>query len=287
MTTNALTTLTSGGVALTEMEELILAESLQDENAYDLQPAKVKIAPGGIGKFLIGDETTKSFTAIVAVSQKIRGYWPGSGTGKPPLCSSNDGVRGYMPIEVDDGQVQEALMARRPHEGVILLDQKDAPWPDYFDCASCPMAQWGSEHQRRGGQGRGQACKAMRRLLLLIDGWALPALMSLPPTSIKKWDEYCSAHAARRSAYWAVRTRFELDSAESTGGETYNLIRVAMAEPLEDEYLRSVVSIRREYADLVRGMAVDAAEYDTTPTVANGNGAEEPATVVDEEDISF
>ena len=52
-----------------------------------MQPARVKVAPGGIGQSLLGDDTAKTFTAIVALSQKIRGYWPASGTGAPPRCT--------------------------------------------------------------------------------------------------------------------------------------------------------------------------------------------------------
>ena len=226
--TNAITKL-QGAIELSELEQMILAEQEADGAAFDMQPERVKIAPGGIGQFLVGEgETAKAFLAIVAISQKIRGYWPGAGTGSAPLCSSPDGARGVFAQDPPDSQVQEALGARNPHPAIRLMDAKQA-LPDMFACATCPLNQWGSEHQRRGGEGRGKGCKEMRRLLLLIDGWALPALMSLPPTSIKTWDAYCSGLAARRSGYFAVQTKFELDAAKATGGETYNMVAVPLA----------------------------------------------------------
>ena len=106
----------------------------------------------------------------------------------------------------------------------------------------------------------------MRRLLLLIDGWALPALMSLPPTSIRAWDAYCSGQASKRSAYFAVRTKFELDTAESNGGETYNVVRVSMAGPVDADQLPAVAEIRQQYRELVGGLPVAADEYETVPT---------------------
>lgn len=267
--TNALVALTqANSIQLSDAEKLIMAELEQDASAFDLQPARVKIAPGGIGQFLMGDETAKGFTAIVAISQKIRGYWPDSGTGQAPLCSSPDGSMGIFNPDPPDDQFKAASNARTPHPGIAALTNNQ-PLPETYACATCPMAQWGSEHQRRGGQGKGQACKSMRRLLLLIDGWALPALMSLPPTSIKTWDNYCSALASKRNAYFAVRTKFTLDSAKAAGGETYNVVQVAVEDKITDvAQLQLVSRIRAEYRALVSQMPIVADEYDTQPAAA-------------------
>ncbi|GIV73505.1 hypothetical protein [Caldilinea sp.] len=261
MTDTALLALANAGQDLTEEETLILAEMQADDAAFDLQPARVKIAPGGIGKFLLGDEAAKEFVAVVAISQKIRGYWPDQGSGNPPLCSSPDGTWGFFDQEPSDAQFQAATASKTPHPGVILLTNNE-PLPQRFSCARCPLNQWGSEHQRRSSAGRGKACKEMRRLLLLIDGWTLPALMSLPPTSIRSWDGYCSALAAKRSAYFAVRTRFSLDTAKASGGETYNVVQVEVAEKINDlAQLKAIGDIRQRYRELVT-MPVDASEYE-------------------------
>jgi len=268
--TNALMALT-GQTKLTETEKLILAEMESDESAYDLRPPRIKIAPGGIGQFILDEETVKGFTAIVALSQKVRGYWPDSGTGEPPLCSSPDGRHGIFNPEPSDEQFKAAATARVPHPAIVSLTSQE-PVAESYACASCPMNAWGSEHQRRGGQGKGRACKEMRRLLLFVEGWTLPALMSLPPTSLKAWDSYCSGLAAKKSAYFAVSTNFALDKATAAGGETYNVVKVSQAGPVDKDTLRAVVEARSQYREFVSSTPVEAAEYDTT----NGNGGAEP-----------
>lgn len=263
---NALTKFQGGQIQLTDAEALIMAEMEQETAAFDLQPAKVKVAPGGIGQFLMGDDTAKSFVAVVAISQKVRGYWPDSGTGNAPICSSPDGSIGIFNADLSDEQFRAATSARTPHPGVIALSE-NKPLQEMYGCATCPLNQWGSEHQRRGGAGKGKGCKELRRLLLLIDGWALPAIMALPPTSIKAWDNYCSALASKRGAYFGVKTKFTLDSAKAQGGETYNIVQVTVDSQIKDvESLRLVSEIRRQYRELVSQMPVVADDYDTTPT---------------------
>lgn len=273
---NALTKFQGAQAELTEIEQMLLDEMLDDTAAFDMQPVKVKIAPGGIGQFLVGDTTEKSFIAVVAISQKIRGYWPETGTGNAPICSSPDGSHGYFDSELSDDRFTMAAKARVPHPGIIALSEKK-PIPEAISCVSCPMNQWGSEHQRR--EGKGKACKEMRRLLLLIDGYAMPAVLALPPTSIKAWDNYCSALAAKRGAYFAVKTKFELDSAKAASGETYNLVKLGVSDRITDiDSIRLVSEIRKQYRELVSQMPVVADDYDTA--VTNGD-----STSTDDSDI--
>jgi hypothetical protein len=278
---NALTKFQGGQIQLSDTEALILAEMQDEVSAFDMQPTRVKVAPGGIGQFLMGDETAKSFTAVVAISQKVRGYWPDQGTGSAPICSSPDGRIGIFNADLSDEQFKAATSTRTPHLGVIALSE-NKPLPDFYECATCPMNQWGSEHQRRGGAGKGKGCKELRRLLLLIDGWAMPAIMALPPTSIKSWDNYCSALASKRNAYFAVKTKFTLDSAKAQGGETYNIVQVTVDTQIKDvESLKLVSEIRRQYRELVVNMPVIVDEYEATAT-----NSDTAATVDQDEDLT-
>lgn len=274
----------NGETALTELDAAILAELADEGNAYDVQFPRVKIAPGGVGQFQVGDKFEKSFTAIVALSQKIRGYWPAKGLGTPPLCSSPDGVHGVFNSDPSAAENEAAMKAPFTHPGVILLNEK-RDMPPAFDCGRCPLNQWGSEHQRDGKAGKGKGCKEMRRLLVLVDGFALPALFNLPPTSIRAWDAYCSALAARRSAYFAVKTRFDLDSAKAGSGETYNLVKVSPLSVLTIGEIGMVGEIRRQYREFVAGMAIDAAEYDTVDAAATGTPTIHVAEAAD--DVPF
>lgn len=267
---NALTKFQGNQIQLSDVEQLLLEEMQDDTAAFNMQPTRVKIAPGGIGQFLMGDDTAKTFTAVVAISQIIRGYWPESGTDKAPICSSPDGSVGLFNADLSDEQFKAATSTKTPHPGVIALSE-NRRLPDVYSCLTCPMNQWGSEHQRRGA-GKGKGCKEMRRLLLLIDGWSLPAVLALPPTSIKAWDNYCSALQSKRGAYFAVKTKFALDSAKAQGGETYNFVQVSVAEQIKDiESLKLVSEIRKQYRELVSQMPVVAEEYETT--AVNGDAS--------------
>ena len=260
----AITALQRNGAQLSELEELILQEAAGDGAAYDPIPTKLTIAPGGINQYVTSDgETLKSFTAIVAISQKARAYWSEKGTGQPPLCSSSDGARGVFSGAPTTEQLRAALTAKEPHWALKLMDA-GAPLPDLYECIACPLSRWGSVHQG-GASGKSQACKTLRRLVLLVDGWTQPALLTLPPTSVKGWDAYCSSLSRQRSAYFAVRTKFELKSDKSVNGDPYSMALVTMAEKLTDKAeIQAVISIRREFEALVRSMPIQSTEYDVT-----------------------
>jgi hypothetical protein len=259
---NELLRLTGGDAKLTEAQALILAELADEQNAFEMQPARVKIAPGGIGQFLLNDDTAKTFTAIVPISQINRGFWASAEKDKSgaPFCSSTDGVHGILAAEITEYDFSNAAKARVPHAAIPLISAGVDPLPVQYPCATCPMNQWGSVYQK--GDGRGKACKEMRRLLLAIDGWALPAILVLPPTSIRAWDAYCSALRARRGAYFGVKTKFELDVAKAASGDTYNVVKVSAVGDLTTEQVAGVVALRTQFMNLVRTAAVQDADYE-------------------------
>lgn len=258
----ALAVLQKGNLQLTDLEELILAEAAADGAAYDPIPTKLTIAPGGINQFVTSDgETLKTFTAIIALSQKARAYWPDKGTGMPPLCASYDGARGVLNTVPTLEQLRAAATAREPHPALRLLDAGQA-LPPAYDCATCPLNQWGSVHQG-GGVGKGKACKTLRRLVPLVDGWAQPALLTLPPTSVKGFDTYCSSLGRQKSAYFAVRTKFELTGDRSANGDPFSIAAFTMVERLAAAAeVQAVIAIRREFETLVRTLPIEGSEYD-------------------------
>lgn len=251
----ALVRLTQKASDLTQIEALALAEEAEETTAYDLQPLQVKIAPGGVGQFQIGEEMAKSFVAIAAVSQKVRGYWPAKEPGKnPPICSSRDSITGVLNASMSEADIEVAMKVQHPHPGIVALSQAGAVLPDSFECARCPLSEFGSD-------GRGQACKSMIRLLLIVDGYALPAIMSLPPTSNKPWSAFCSGLKGRGKHYFFVKTRFDLDKTQTPTGIAYNTVRVSLAGDLTDEEKRDVLELRDQYKHYVRAAAVEYDEY--------------------------
>lgn len=263
--TTALATLSSVK-DLTELELAIMAEAAEDANAYDPIPTKITISPGGTNIFVTSDnEPLKTFTAIVVLSQKARAYWPEKGTGQPPMCSSHDGATGYLNGSPNDMQMAAAETAHMPHPVVTAL-RMGTGFAGSFACATCPLSQFGSAHQ--GGQGKSQACKAMRRLVVLVDGWAQPALLTLPPTSLKAFDAYASGLARNKSAYFAVRTKFSLEAQKSGAGDPYSVAALSVAGKLSADELRAVIQVREQFGSLVRELPIEGAEYDTTSSVA-------------------
>ncbi len=265
---NAIVLVTGAQLAggdLTEVEQMIMAERAVEQHAFTLIPTKLTIAPGGIGVFASsGGETFKTLTGVVAVSQIARAYWPEKGTSKrPPLCSSGDGVYGIINPQPEQEQVDAGRTARVPHEAIRLADAGRAV-PEAYSCAECPLSKWESAHQG-GRQGRRQACKELRRLVLLVDGWTQPVLLTLPPTSAKVWDQFCSDQELKRSSYFATRVELGLEKATAEDGAPYNTITVKATGSLKGDpvLVKAVIDIRREFESLVRSMGITPDEYRT------------------------
>lgn len=259
--TTAITKLQTG-IQLSDLELMIMAEAEQEQNAFDMIPTRIKIAPGGINNFVTdGKEVLSEIVGIVAVSQKARGYWSGKGKEvSSPLCSSPDGVHGIYALSPTRKQLQDAVSHRTVHPAIRLYDEQ-REFPDFFDCAACPLNQWGS-----ADEGNGKACKEMRRLVLLVNGWVAPALFTLPPTSIRIWDTFCSGLKNKRSAYFAVRVKLSLSEAESNTGDPYSVLSVQLAGSLSQDEVQAVMDLRRQYAEYVRDLPIESADYATADT---------------------
>ena len=258
--TTALATLSKQPITLTDTQAAVMAEmGREDERrAFQFLPPRLKLPSGGIEMFITADgETLKpGFDAIIAVSQMARGYWPTkSANGLPPLCSSPDGAVGWLNLPPDKEQVKAALSTTIRHAGLLNLEAGHA---GPFNCERCALSGWGSAHDGS----RGQACKSLRRLLLLVDGWTTPAVMTLPPTSCKVFDLYASSRSRTPGqAYFTVRTRFDLERKSNAGGIQYSVVKLVAAAPLTDEETVAVLSIRAQYAELVRSMEIEASEF--------------------------
>ena len=271
---NALAVISSNGTALSELENAVLAELDADNGgAYDYQPTRIKFPSGGMMAFSVDDSDTLKppVKAIIAVSQKARAFWPAKDTaGQPPLCSSPDGVAGMFDTTSDQVAAAAALSFRHPALDTLDPEQAGGPWP----CATCAMAQWGS------GNGRGQACKSLRRLIVLVEGWTMPAIMTLPPTSIKAFDTYASACARTRGgAYFTNWTRIELAQESNGAGIKFSVAKFSVEKPLSQAELAAVIDVRHQYAELVRSLNIVADDYATDGTdAAARNYQQEEAT---------
>lgn len=235
--------------AISELEDLIQNEAAADDRAYTYQPPRYRVVSQARQFQNVNDDTDlmPAMEGIVLISRITRAYWPagngnGDGSGGPPICSSMGGVSGTWRNE--DGS------------------QRNIP------CASCPYNAWGSEVKQSGVRGRGKACKEMRRFAVLLDGYAAPVLLTIPPTSCKPFDQYASALANRRSSYFAVRSRIALEKATNNDGIAYAVATFQSLGQLPKEEVAWVVGLRRAAEEYI-GAAPEYEEY----MPVDGNGA--------------
>ena len=280
MSNNSLIVSTSGA-ALSVIEQAMLAEmDAEGQAGYEFIPERIKLGAGGILAFQSSDGTILQppFEGVVVIAQRARAYWPVKGTGStPPLCSSRDGVEGHFDPQSD--LAQEAAKVAVKHPAVLALDDAVAAGP--WSCAQCPLSEFGS-----AAVGNGQACKALRRLVVLIKGWAAPVLLTLPPTSCKTWDQYVSGRRSRGKAYFDTWSRIGLFSDKSRNGDPYAKLTIAAGEPLSEGQMAEVIAMRRQYETLVREMGIAGDEYDTGATV-DAEARAYTQTPVDESETPF
>jgi hypothetical protein len=213
-----------------------LAEAIAEEmDGLSIEFDRVRIPSGGGLAFEHpGDDpdNPKLATEIVGVivdQHPVNAYWAVkySGQNNPPDCSSMDGKVG---ITVDGQQ---------------------------RDCATCPYNQWGSDED-----GRGKACKNMRRIYILPEGEMFPLLLTLPPTSLKNFANYLAKRViAKGRRSHNVLTKVTLKKAVSSGGITYSQATFALAGVLNNEDAKKIEEYARGIKAVTRKLQVMADEY--------------------------
>lgn len=241
-----------------QIADMIAAEMQGDResNAFQFLPTRIKM-PSGSPPYVFssGEDFMKTFTGVIIVSQIARAYWPGKETqGLPPVCSSPDGIVGWLADSIDEEQTRTAMLQNPMHPGLRTVNAERGP----YMCDRCPLAAWGT------GSGRGQACKSLRRLLLWVDGWAMPALLTLPPTSTRIFDDFASARQSKGKAYFACRVEFSLEPKQNGSGIKYASVKLTKVDDLGNADLGAVLSMRAKFIELVRSMEVTSAEYEVT-----------------------
>lgn len=147
-------------------------ELAEDMDGLHLNFPKVKIPSGGMLQFEVpGDdpenpEYSKTLEGVILFNHASYAYWPEGSEydeNTAPLCTSVDGRQGIG----DPGGA----------------------------CAACYLNRFGTAPD---GTGKGKACKNMRVLYLLRDGAFMPLQLTLPPTSIRPFNDFYSLCFASR-----------------------------------------------------------------------------------------
>jgi len=271
---------------LTETQAAMLAEMDQEGLAgFEFKPLRIKFPTGGsTSAFVLSDDDMLKapVDVIVAVAQRKRRYYPSKDpvAGQAPLCASPDGQNGYF--DAESAQVQAALAAPVRHPALAVVDPTRIAGP--WQCASCPLSDWGTA----GDGSRGQACKEGRALLVIIRGWAMPAVLTLPPTSVKPWDAFASGMLQRGHAYFSRWLTLGLTKENSPKGTAYAVLTIKSGAPLSDAEAAEVMAIRAQYVELVRSMTLEDDDFVDANRVVGEDAAPAPQSApADDGDIPF
>jgi hypothetical protein len=215
-----------------EMRE-ILEANLGPRGLTPQQLDRIKVPSGGAQMFNLqgieGEEAFREVSGIVLAWGDIRMYYkvPFAERGKqrtPPDCLSKDGLYGIG----DPGG----------------------------ECRHCPMAGW--ESDPKGG--RGQACKEIRRILLLRGDHLLPELVNVPPTSLRNAQQYFLRLASRRIPYWSLITTLRLEKASNADGIDYARITFTSGDRFNDDERAVLAAYQAQMTTLLREAEIDDGE---------------------------
>lgn len=234
--------------SLTKVEEeyraLMEREDADKEAAMEgfiPRPPRIKVLPREIMFAYPNGQTTRKLSAVILGKIIARGLWTEGQ--KLPRCSS---INGRV------GQGSEADMDLRGQ-----------------NCMTCIHNEWGS-----GKDGRGKACKEMRRALILEEGKKLPSVLSVPPTSLATWDEFFTSMVQDDVKLITTRINFGLTKGES-GGYTYAVVQLEKGEDLSIEDTLAAAAARDALKDFL-SFGVEAEDYGATDTDSSEENEEPP-----------
>lgn len=177
------------------------------------------------------DSKVEIFEGIIVDQQATNSYWidkikPGEDP-KPPTCYSMDAI----------------------------VPAPEAEFPQAEKCKMCPMNQYDSDED-----GKGKACKNMKRLHILIEGSVLPRRLTVPPTSLKSTEEYLTILLDMGLSYRAVLTRFSLEKIEK-GDIKYSTLGYKFIRKLTTDELIIVGELVRKNKEEFRDQEISQDEY--------------------------
>ena len=196
--------------------------TLVPENEFDMQgtseatrycPGRVKIMTGGIEMFQFpNDKTVKFFQAFLLHKSRTRGYYRDDVVqpGRMPDCWSADAA-------FPNSDVSWCPLTEGPLKGMKV------------SCASCPMSVFKSDPKGK----RGQACKERLNTHFFYAGpdpdleSGIPYQISLPPTSLRAMDEYCTGLIGAGIPMQTVVTNVSLVHAQNQAGQGYSKLTLA------------------------------------------------------------
>jgi len=221
-----------------EVQEILQA-NLGPGGLSEQDLERVKVPTGGGTTWTIegidGEEMVKEVSGPIAAWIDSRLYWqtPYELRGKqrtPPDCSSRNSLIG---VGNPGG-----------------------------DCTRCPLAEFGSDPKG----GRGQACKQVRRLMILRPDHIMPDIVGIPPTSHRNAVQYFRRLAALRIPYWAVITHLKLERTSNADGVDYARIVFTAGERFSPADREAFAPYHQQMVQVLRNIAVDPGDFDAAAT---------------------
>ena len=210
----------------------------EDFDGLQVNFPRVKIPSGGMVSFEVpGDDpespdSVKTIEGIIIYNHGASAYWPEGAEydeNVPPLCSSVDGKTGI-------GEPGGA-------------------------CAVCALNKYGTGVDAKGNPSKGKACKNMRQLYILRSGEYLPILLSLPPTSLRPFNDFMNmAFITRRRPTWSAIVQISLKRVEN-GSSPYSVACFRKLENITGEQLAQVKQYAESFREQVRMMNQQRAAF--------------------------
>lgn len=198
---------------------------------FDYRPGKIGIMHREKCFITPDRQTVTSINGTIVYFHKARGYWQEEGQ-QIPTCSSMDGKTGTRRIS-EDGTDTEMV-----------------------NCANCPYNQFGSDP--KGGAGK--ACKEMRRLFIVEQDSILPAILNVPPTSLKAFDQFISGLVSKKKAHIAYETIFRLEGAKGAGFD-YSKVVFELGEKHPNEKIIELLKMREQVVEAAKNIAIEMDDY--------------------------
>jgi hypothetical protein len=221
-----------------QLDRLLEQEVQTSLDNIDPRPPRVKMLKESLSFISPDGSTQKDITGILVFHHKARGRWETEGQ-KIPTCSSLDGTVG-----VDEDGNEHA-------------------------CKSCQFNIFGT-----GKDGYGKACKEMRWIYMLQGGEAIPSRISLPPTSLTKFDAFISALAQKRIAPIQKIVKLSLETGENRGFKYPVLAQPEVVGDVPRESILGLIQMREGVVAAARKAGIDAEDY-YDGDAADGVGGEE------------
>lgn len=236
--------------ALPEELVCVMAEEMDGlEDLFDFD--RIKIPSGGGLAFEVPGEdeanpdVEKEIVGVIVDHHPINGYWP----------EKYDGANQAPECSSMDGKVGSCGQ----------------------NCKLC-------SHNKFGSDGNGKACKNMHRVYILKEGQMFPALLTLPPTSLKNFSNFIMKQIVmkgRKST--GVVVKVTLKKATNANGIVYSQAVFSVESTLDAEAAEQMAS----YSQMIKEQTRQVAISDIIDEYVSSDGVPDTAQKEAEDDMPF